>query len=224
MVNLQLNIKISELIAATDSVVEVILNNEEIASLNSQKCSYSNQLMLSEKNNHLIIRRKYTANNIHKTGFMKQLMSSIVSLALFSCAFIEPFECLCECQDDYEVCFDKENAKMEINCSFNEGDFYPTFHIKCNECDLSSRKTVFVSDEELKNTFNERRKMIQSWILLSSIVFLVFIITSIIYMKVVTMIFSTVIFLLFIFGSFYSLKNLKKQCLYFKEKFNNRLL
>lgn len=224
MVKFCINITINDLIASTDSVVEVVLNNEVITSLNSQKCSYSNQLMLSEQNNHLIIRRKYAANDAHKTGFIKQLMSSIVSLALFSCALIEPFECLCECQDDYEVCFNKDNVKMEINCSLNEGDFYPTFDIKCNECDLSSHKTLFVSDEELENTFKERKKMIQSWIFLSAIVFLIFIVTSIIHMKVVTMFFSTVIFLILLFCSFYSLKNLKKQRLDFKEKFNNRIL
>ncbi len=224
MIELFLNIKINELIASTDSVVEVILNNNVITSLNSEKCSYSDNLILPESKNHLVIRRKYAAGDVRKTGFIKQLISSVICFAVLSCSSIDSFDCLCECQEEFEICFNKDTAKMEINCYQNEDDFYPTFLIKCDECDLSSSKTLFVSDEELKNTCKERRKMMQSLILLMTVVYLLLIVISVVYMKIVTIVFSTLIFSLFLLCFFYSLKNLKKQSSNFKKKFNNHSL
>lgn len=220
MVKIKFSITINEFIASTDSIVEILLNGKLITSLNSKKCSYINDLTLREQKNYLIIRRKYESNNIQKVGVFKQILSSLICFFLFSSAFIEPFECLCECEEKFEITFNKDVAKMEINCFQKPEELYPYFKIKCKECEISSHKTLFVSSEELYDTFRERIKMIQMWDFVLVIVFLLFIIPFIIHMKIVEIIFSTVIFFILLLCSFYAMKNLKKQMLAFKEKYN----
>lgn len=221
MVRLNLSISINEFIVSTNSVIEVFLNDNLIALLNHEKSNYSNQLLLPEENNHIIIRRRYAASTNRKTGLFKRLLSYFTTFVLFLGSVNEPFECLCECQEDFDITFNSETTNLEINCLQNANELYPSFQTLCEGCDTASRKAVFVSDEELTATFYERKRMIKSWIAGLTIIFLILAVISIIHRQTVTVIFLSAIFLLLLLCGFISLSSLKKRYSDFKEGFKS---
>lgn len=221
MVKLQIDITINETLANTESIVEVLLNNEVIASLDSRQSSYSNLIILPEAQNSLLIRRKYVKIEEDKRNFFGQTISRFMSMILFFGGCIEWFKCLCECSYEYEVRFCKDYAKMEINCILREEDVYPTIILECNECDWTSCKTLFVSDEELENSYREQKRIFCFSLALMTTLLFFLMIMAIIYTKITTLVFSMGIWLLIISSTFYAWKSFKKQCENFKEKYHN---
>ena len=214
MVMLDLNITIDDFIAETDSVVEVFLNDNLLTRLNGKTRSFSSNISLARDKNHIVIKRKYLKPTVaKKIGLIKSIISSITTLLIMAYSTIEPFECLYECEEIFEVYIVEKLSKMQIHCIQNNGDKCPTFFIESKGCELKSKKALFMSREELKSVYDERKKMIYIILLLYSVILTSILLPSLIHQNSTTVLFVAVIFILILVCSIYSLKNLRKQYL-----------
>ncbi|KIR01501.1 hypothetical protein P261_00315 [Lachnospiraceae bacterium TWA4] len=221
MVNVNFQIKINEYIAMSESVVEVYLNNLLIISLDGQTRSYSNNFTLPNYKNSLLIKRKYVAEQrVEKVNIFEKFIT-LLFVFLFKSWSTEPFRCLCECEEEFDVIFNENYADMKIDCLQGEDDIYPRFLINCKECIVGSSKRLFVSDEELKDTYNRHKVLTQFLMFLLTFIFLIAMFNFIKNRDTIAIIVSILLFIALFALSLYGLRILKKKCLDFKLKFDN---
>lgn len=214
MVTLCLNITIDEFIASTDSIIEIYLNNVFIGSLNSNFRNFKYSVTLASDEHHLVIKRKYMRpESLKKSGFIQRVLSSAVSLVLMASSIIEPFDCPYECEEILKISIDGDSPKINIACIQNEDDQCPKFFVDSQSISLQSKKTMFISREELKDIYTERRRLICAFFSLFTIMIAVILFFSFVENNLTTVAFLLVVFSLVLFCTIYSLTNLKKEYL-----------
>lgn len=213
MVTLYLNVTIDEFIASTDSIIEVYLNHRFIGCLHSKLRNFEYNGILADKENNIVIKRKYLKPELlKKRGFIKSALSSVVSLVLMAGSMIEPFECPYEWENTLKLSDEGEFPRISIACIQHEDDQYPRFYIDKQHCSLSSEKVISISRDELMDFYSERKRMI---CVISS---LVAVLLAVVSLSLIHNNLTTIVFLLAIFGivmlcTICSLINLKKEYL-----------
>jgi len=214
MVKLFLNVTIDEFIANTDSIIEIYLNNHFIGCLGSNIRNINRSVVIASNDSTIVIKRKYMKPEFSKKArLIKITLSSVISLALMAGSIIKPFECPYECEETIKISTEEDLLRINVACFQHEGDQCPNFHIDSQNCFLHIEKNMFISREELKDIYSERKRLIYVLFLTFTVLLAFVLFLSAMHNNLTTIVFLLVIFALVLLCTIYSLKNLKKEYL-----------
>lgn len=153
---------INEYIANTESVVSILLNGDQAATLSGENRTFSGKLQLPDGKNQIVVRRMYARNSVAGVWWLRPFVT-LLGLFLYDG---EPFSCLYEMEERIELDLCGENPTLEVRALQREDDLWPLFLITGDGCKWTSSRKITMSEEELKDTYVEwkRRLLMPLWL------------------------------------------------------------